>query len=257
MRWNARLADEQLSGRVPMSRDARRFATTHWTLILTARNLSSSDARQALEDLCRLYWYPLYAFLRRQGYDADKAQDLTQGFFARLLEKHYLDDVRPERGRFRTFLLTSLKHFALNEHDREQAIKRGRGVRVVPLEVETAEGLYALEPRDDSTPESVFERRWALTLLDRALARVRSEYAGVGKEALFDRLRPYLVREDDARPYIALGSELEMSEGAIRVAVHRLRRRFAAVLRDEIASTVSSDREVDEELKYLSTVVRR
>ena len=240
-----------------MSRDARQFVTTHWTLVLAARNESSPDARQALEELCRMYWYPLYAFLRRQGYDSDKAQDLTQGFFARLLEKHYLDDVRPERGRFRTFLLTSLKHFTLNEHDREQAIKRGRGVRVVPLEIETAEGLYALEPRDDVTPESLFERRWALTLLDQALARVRREYVEAGKETLFDQLRPYLVREDDARAYTELGPELGMSEGAIRVAVHRLRRRFAAVLRAQIANTVSSDQEIEAELEYLLAVVRR
>jgi RNA polymerase sigma factor (sigma-70 family) len=240
-----------------MSKDARRFATTRWTLVLNARDASSPDARQALEALCAQYWYPLYAFLRRQGYDAEKAQDLTQGFFARLLEKHYLDDVRPERGRFRTFLLTSLKHFALNEHDREQAIKRGRGVRIVPLEIETAEGVYALEPRDDMTPERLFERRWALTLLDQSLSRVREEYAGAGKAALFDRLRPYLVREDDAEPYTALGPELGMSDGAVRVAVHRLRRRFAALLRAEIANTVSSEQEVEAELEYLSTVVRR
>jgi RNA polymerase sigma factor (sigma-70 family) len=242
---------------VSMPRDARKFVTTHWTLVLSARDESSPDGRQALEELCRTYWYPLYAFLRRQGYDADKAQDLTQGFFARLLEKRYLDDVRPERGRFRTFLLTSLKHFTLNEHDREQAIKRGRGVRIVPLEIETAEGLYALEPRDDVTPESLFERRWALTLLDQALARVRNEYAEAGKEKLFDQLRPSLIRADDASPYTDLGPALGMSEGAVRVAVHRLRRRFAAVLRAEIASTVSSDQEVDAELEYLSAVVRR
>ena len=240
-----------------MSKNARRFATTRWTLVLTARDASSPDARQALEMLCAQYWYPLYAFLRRQGYDAEKAQDLTQGFFARLLEKHYLDDVRPERGRFRTFLLTSLKHFVLNEHDREQAVKRGRGVRVLPLEIETAEGLYALEPRDDTTPERLFERRWALTVLDQTLTKVRSEYAAAGKDALFDRLRPYLVREDDTQPYTTLGPELGMTEGAVRVAVHRLRRRFAALLRTEIANTVSNDQEVEAEIEYLAAVVRR
>jgi RNA polymerase sigma factor (sigma-70 family) len=240
-----------------MSKHARRFATTRWTLVLTARDASSPDARQALETLCAQYWYPLYAFLRRQGYDADKAQDLTQGFFARLLEKRYLDDVQPERGRFRTFLLTSLKHFVLNEHDREQAVKRGRGVRVVPLEIETAEGLYALEPRDDMTPERLFERRWALTVLDQTLTKVRGEYATAGKDALFDRLRPYLVREDDTQPYTTLGPELGMTEGAVRVAVHRLRRRFAALLRTEIANTVSNDQEVEAEIEYLAAVVRR
>lgn len=235
----------------------KRFATTHWTLILTARNPSSPEAHEALSTLCVQYWYPLYAFLRRQGHAADKAEDLTQGFFSRLLEKKYLNDARPDRGRFRTFLLASLKHFVLNERDRDQAVKRGGRIRAIPFEVETAEGLYAAEPRDDSTPETLFERRWALTVLDQAMATVRAEYADAGKSQLFEHLKPYLGGEGDARPYAEVAATLDMTEGALRVATHRLRHRFGAAVRALIANTVSTPGEVDEELRHLSTVVRR
>ena len=235
----------------------RGFATTRWSLVYSARDPSAPEAREALSELCTLYWYPLYAFLRRQGYDAPKAEDLTQGFLARLLEKRYLDDVRADRGRFRSFLLTAVKHFALNERDREMTIKRGGGTRVVPFELATAEGLYTAEPRDNVTPETLFERRWAATVLEHALSRIRAEYTEAGKAPLFELLNPYLAGEEDVRPYAELATDLGMTEGAVRVAVHRLKRRFGMTLRALIADTVSTPLDVEEELRHLAAVVRR
>ncbi len=229
----------------------RHFATTRWSVVLAAGDENTPGAREALARLCDIYWYPLYAFVRRWGHTADDAQDLTQEFFTRLLEKHYLGDVRPERGRFRSFLLASLKHFLLNERDRVLAQKRGGGQRPVPLEGETAEGRYLREPCEPSTPETIFERRWALTLLDRVLARLQDEYAASGRERLFEALRGTLTGETDAPRYAQLAARLEMTEGAVKVAVHRLRRRFGALLREEIADTVAEPGEIDDEIRYL------
>jgi RNA polymerase sigma factor (sigma-70 family) len=232
-------------------RGARRFATTRWSQVIAAGDARTPDAGEALARLCELYWYPLYAYVRRWGYDADEAQDLTQEFFSRLLEKHYLRDADPARGRFRSFLLASLKHFLSNERDRVNAVKRGGRATVLPLEFESAEGRYSLEPPDAETPETVYERRWALTLLERTLGRLRAEFEGAGRQALFSRLEGHLTGEQDTVPYAELGRELGMSEGAIKVAVHRLRRRFGALLRAEILETVSDPDEVDEEIRYL------
>ncbi len=231
--------------------DRRRFATTRWSQVLAAGQTGVGGSREALSRLCESYWYPLYVYVRRWGYDADQAQDLTQEFFTRLLEKHYLRAADPSRGRFRSFLLASLKHFLANERDRAGAIKRGGRATVVPLEIENAEGRYSLEPPDDETPETIYERRWALTLLQRTLARLSREFQAAGKQALFARLEGYLTGEQETLPYAALASELGMSEGAVKVMIHRLRRRFGALLREEVSDTVSTPGEVDDEIREL------
>jgi DNA-directed RNA polymerase specialized sigma24 family protein len=228
-----------------------RFQTTRWSVVLAAGHSPTTESRAALTTLCEGYWYPLYAFLRRQGHSADEAQDLTQGFFARVLEKGWLADVDPARGRFRSFLLASLTHYASNERDRARALKRGGPVPPLPLDIETAEGLYQLEPRDDLTPEHIFDRRWALTLLDRALARLRDECHARGKGNQFDALKEYLGGDRAGESYAAAGLSLDMSEGAVKVAVHRLRRRFRDLLRDEIAETVQTADQVEDELRHL------
>jgi RNA polymerase sigma factor (sigma-70 family) len=227
------------------------FATTHWSVIVNARAADSSVARQALEKLCQTYWYPLYAFVRRQGHGPHDAQDLTQEFFARLLEKNYLDDVRRERGKFRSFLLASMKHFLANEWDRARAQKRGGAHVHVPIDTQSAETRYGLEPAHDRTPEKLFERRWALTLLDNVLALLREEFVASGKAEQFDQLKVALTADKRAVPYAELGVRLGISQGAVKVAVHRLRARYREVLRAEIASTVSSPADVEEEIRQL------
>jgi RNA polymerase sigma-70 factor (ECF subfamily) len=234
----------------------RQFVTTRWSQVLAAGHAPTRTSREALARLCEVYWYPLYAYVRRWGYDADKAQDLTQEFFARLLEKHYLQAADPARGRFRSFMLASLKHFLSNERDRESAIKRGGRVGLVPLEFENAEGRYSLEPADMETPEKIYERRWALTLLQRTLARLRAEFEAAEKVDLFNRLEGHLTGDQETLPYADLAAILGMSEGAIKVAVHRLRRRFGALLREEISETVAETGDVDDEIRELFRALR-
>jgi RNA polymerase sigma-70 factor (ECF subfamily) len=233
----------------------RQFATTRWSVVLAAGESGTPGSREALARLCETYWYPLYAFARRWGHTADEAQELTQEFFARLLEKHYLGDVRPERGRFRSFLLASLKHFLLNERDRVLAQKRGGGQPPIPLEIETAEGRYRLEPIETTTPETIFERRWALTLLDRVVRRLGDEYADSDRTRLFAALKGFLTGQGDTPKYAEVASALGMTDGAVKVAVHRLRRRFGELLRDEIADTVADPADVDDEIRYLFKVL--
>jgi RNA polymerase sigma factor (sigma-70 family) len=242
--------------RADLRAGGRQFATTRWSQVIAAGADQTRDSQEALARLCEVYWYPLYAYVRRWGHDADQAQDLTQEFFARLLEKHYLRAADPARGRFRSFLLASLKHFLSNERDRVKAVKRGGRTTVLPLEFENAEGRYSREPPDNETPETIYERRWALTLLERTLARLREEFRESGKDATFARLEGYLTGEQETLPYAELGASLGMSEGAVKVAVHRLRRRFGALLREEIAETVSDPAEVDEEIRELFRAVR-
>ena len=218
---------------------------------------SSAAADQALTTLCETYWYPLYAFLRSRGSTVEDAQDLTQAFFARVLEKHALRQADPARGRFRSFLLTALKNFTSNEHDREITRKRGGGVPLVSLEFESAEGRFQMEPPTHETPERVFDRRWALTLLDRVLSRLRAEMVASGRDVQFERLKTYLTGDEPQLSYAQTASELGMSEGAVKVAVHRLRRQFRDLLRDEIAQTVSSPEEIDDELRHLWSAVGR
>lgn len=223
-------------------------------MVLAAGRRSSPESREALETLCRAYWLPLYGFVRRQGFSAPEAQDLTQEFFVRLLEKNYLAAVGREKGKFRSFLLAAMKHFLANERDRARAQKRGGGKSLVSLEsldFEAAESRYRLEPAHEVTAERVFERRWALTLLDRVLDRLVAEYAAAGKARQFEQLKDCLTAPDSARPYAELAVKLAMTEGAVKVAVHRLRRRYRELLRGEIAQTVADPREVDDEIRDL------
>lgn len=231
--------------------DARQFVTTRWTMVLTARRSDTVRAEAALEALCRTYWYPLYAHVRRQGHSPGDAQDLTQAFFARFIARHDLGDVDRSKGKFRSFLLASLKHFLANEWDKARAQKRGGGQPVIALDARSAETRYALEPFHNETADKVYERRWALTLLDEVLRRLREEYAAAGKAPLFEQLKSTLTGEDAAGGYGGIGARLGMSEGAVKVAVHRLRQRYQETLRAEIAETVAGPGEVEEELRHL------
>ncbi|HEV3304183.1 MAG TPA: sigma-70 family RNA polymerase sigma factor [Planctomycetaceae bacterium] len=235
----------------PAPSGSRQFATTRWSLVLAAGQRSSPQSSVALATLCENYWYPLYAYVRRRGHDADEAQDFTQTFFARLLEKNDLAAADPARGRFRSFLLASLKHFLANEWDRARAVKRGGGRAVLSIDFGTAEERYRAEPSHDLTPEKIFERRWALVLLENVLARLHDESARAGKTDSFDRLKGFLTGEQPAITYGQLAAELNTSEGALKVAVHRLRRRYRELLRAEIEETVADAQEIDQEIRDL------
>jgi RNA polymerase sigma factor (sigma-70 family) len=236
---------------------AGRFATTHWSVVLTAGRPESTDYQQALETLCRTYWFPLYVFLRRQGNDASQAEDYTQAFLAFLLEKQALGKADPKRGRFRSFLLASLKNFMANERARGQALKRGGGRKVLSLDIENAERRYALKPVDELSPEKLFARSWALTVLDRTMGRLQAEAAAAQKRKLFGALRVYLTADKGSVPYRRMAAELDMSEGAVRVAAHRLRRRYRELLRDEIAQTVTTEDQIDQEIRDLFAALAR
>ena len=233
-----------------------RFATTHWSLVLAARTGKSPESRTALEALCSAYWFPLSAFIRREGYPAEEARDLTQGYFARLVERRDLKDVRPELGRFPLFLLVSLKHFLSNELDRERAMKRSPGPPLVSLDAQDAEDRYRFEPVDALTPETLFERKWAMTVLDRTLGRLGEEWSEGQKAQRFEALRAHLTGDAPTASYRELSETLDMSEEAVRVAVLRLRRRFGELLREEIEDTVREPDEVDDEIRYLLGVLR-
>ena len=231
------------------------FPTTRWTLVVAAGDPHRKEARSALVSLCENYWYPLYAYLRRRGYPADKAQDLTQEFFMRVLEGRYLDRADPEKGRFRSFLLTSLKFFVADEADRRRAHKRGGGL-LVSLEFSSGEERYQREPAHDETPERIFDRRWALAVLDRVMDKLRTEFVHHGRPDHFERLKMFLLGQSDA-PYAALAREMKTSEGALKVAIHRLRRRYRELFRQEIADTVADPSEVETELRFLAAVLTR
>ncbi|MEO6053977.1 MAG: ECF-type sigma factor [Chthoniobacterales bacterium] len=227
------------------------FNATRWTLVLTAQNVNSAAAEVALEELCRMYWYPLYAYVRRCGHERHDAEDLTQGFFARLLAKNDLADVDRGKGRFRSFLLSAMKHFLANERDRQQAQKRGGDSLVIPLDVIAAESRRPLELVDGLTPEKMFERQWALTLLDRVLNQLSAELTAEGKAEIFSDLKEFLVGNPGPRAASGLAVRLGISEGTMKVTIHRLRRRYRTLLRDEIAQTVANPAEVDEEIHRL------
>jgi len=229
------------------------FPTTRWSLVVAAGDPCRKDARSALVSLCENYWYPLYAYLRRRGYPADQAQDLTQEFFIRVLEGRYLDRADPEKGRFRSFLLTSLKFFVADEEDRHRARKRGGGA-TVPLEFSSGEERYQREPAHDETPERIFERRWALSVLDRVVERLREEFVQHGRPEHFERLKVFLLGQSDA-PYAALALEMNTSEGALKVAIHRLRKRYRELFRQEIADTVADPADVESELRFLAAAL--
>jgi len=223
--------------------------------VIAAGRSDTTHAHEALEKLCRTYCYPLYAFVRRQGHSPADAQDLTQEFFARLIAKKYLGDVDRTKGKFRSFLLASLKHFLANEWDKTRALKRGGSHTFIALDAQSAENRYALEPSHDVTADKIFERRWALTLLDEVLKRLREEYVADGKTKLFDQLKVTLTGERSSIPYAEIAKPLGMTEGAVKVAVHRLRQHYREQLRAEIANTVASPGEVEEELRHLFAVL--
>jgi len=231
------------------------FATTHWSVVLSAADSGSAKAAESLETLCRTYWYPLYAYVRSQGYSPEDAQDLTQGFFERFLEKHYLHDVDRQKGKFRSFLLAALKHFLSDEWRHQHRQKRGGGKRFISLDEERPEERYRLEPADWLNPEKIYERRWALTLLEQVLARLEAEFSAAGKARLFVQLQGFLLGEKNAVPYAEVAERLNLSEGAVKVAVHRLRQRYGELFCAEIAQTVASPEEVDEEIRHLLDVL--
>jgi RNA polymerase sigma-70 factor (ECF subfamily) len=228
-----------------------RFETTHWSVVLSARDGSEPRAREALATLCETYWYPLYAFVRRRGARPDEAEDRTQAFFVHLLEKERLRHIDPSKGRFRSFLVAALKNFLADQRAMERAQKRGGGVTPIPLDARAAEDRYAFEPAHDVTPDRLFERQWALTVIERALERLRERYAASGKQAQFDVLKVFLSGEKRPVPHAEVAPRLGISEVAVKVAVHRLRKRFRDALRDEIAQTVDREEEIDAELQAL------
>jgi RNA polymerase sigma factor (sigma-70 family) len=232
-----------------------RFPTTRWTLVVAAGDAHRKEASSALVSLCENYWYPLYAYLRRRGYPADQAQDLTQQFFMRVLEGRYLDRANPEKGRFRSFILASLKFFVADEKDRDRAQKRGGGM-LVPLESSSGEERYQREPAHDETPERIFERHWALSVLNRVVERLRDEFVQHGSPEHFERLKVFLLGQGDA-PYAELAREMNTSEGALKVAIHRLRKRYRDLFRQEIADTVADPAEVESELRFLAAVLSK
>ena len=229
-----------------------RFAATRWSIVLAAGGEHDATAtRRALEELIQAYWFPLYAFVRRQGCQAAAAEDLVQGFLARLLEKEDLAQVDRSKGRFRSFLLAAMKNFMANERARDRALKRGGGVRVLALDSLDAEARYAVEPAEDMTPDRLFDRRWALAVLEQVLARLRREFIDAGNGALFETIKDCLTPDRGKLPYAQLARRLGMTEGALKVAVHRMRRRYRDLLRHEIAQTVETPAQVDEEIAYL------
>lgn len=227
------------------------FATTHWTVVLAAGRRSTPQSDRALEELCRAYWYPLYAYLRRQGRAPHDAQDLTQGFFARLLQKDYLQAADREKGKFRTFLLVALKRFLANEWDRQHAQKRGGFATVVPIDQEFAESRLAADPSSNVQPDLLFDRNWAMTLLAQTMSRLQEEYVASGRARLFEYLQSCLAREESALPYADIAARLNLTEAAVKMAVQRLRARYREILRAEIAHTVSTPDEVEEEIRHL------
>ena len=228
------------------------FATTRWTVVLKAGRRDVPEAEAALEELCRTYWYPLYAYVRRHGHAREEAEDLTQEFFARLLKKNYLEGLRKDQGKFRAFLLAALKHFLANEWDRANRKKRGGDVTLLSLDWEDAETRYGIEPADTLSPDKLYDRLWAVTLLERVIGRLREENAA-DNSRLFEELSPFLTIGKSAIPYADAAARLEMTEPAVRVAVHRLRRRYRELLRKEIAQTLSDSARVDEEMAALFT----
>jgi RNA polymerase sigma factor (sigma-70 family) len=233
---------------LPDDPKAQRFPTTHWSRVIRAGDPTDREGREALEQLCRDYWYPLYAFARRQGLDREDAGDIVQGFLADLIERRDLTKADPARGRFRSFLRTACSHFLSHARDRDRAFKRGGGRTPVSIDLQDAEGRYLNEPAHDLTAERLFERRWAIVLLGHVLARLEREAARAGKSDLFNRLRPMLEGEDLTVSFKEIGETLQMSEGAVKVVAHRFRGRYRQLLREEVARTVADPADVDDEI---------
>ncbi len=231
------------------------FATTHWSVVIAAGDKSSLEAQEALEKLCRTYWYPLYAYVRRKGHSPEDAQDLTQGFFAQLLERHSLRQVRGE-GRFRSFLLSALEHFLAAEWNRAHRQKRGGQFTFISLDEVSPEKRYQLEPVEEMTAEKIYDRRWAMTVLEQALEALRSECRASSKDALFAELSPVLCGDSAEAPYAEIATRLDLSEGAVKSAAHRLRARYGELVRQHIAQTVNSPLELEQELGHLTAALR-
>ena len=231
------------------------FTTTHWSIVLEAQG-ESPAAQEALEKLCRTYWRPIYSFVRRQGIGPTEAEDLTQGFFASLLEHRNLDAVRKEQGRLRSYLLGALKYFLGEERRRAMAIKRGKGQRLIPLEELRGDERFAIEPADPVTADLIYERRWASTLLERVLNLLKDEYQSAGNAVLFDLLKQLLPGEPDAPPQKDVAVQLGMTENAVRQAFYRFRQRYQSLLREEIAHTVATPGDIEDELRHLIAVIR-
>jgi RNA polymerase sigma factor (sigma-70 family) len=239
----------------PLSAEARQFTATHWSVVLAATQPESPQAAEALEKLCRTYWYPLYAYVRWHGYSPEDAQDLTQDFFARFLKKQYFKLADPARGRFRTFLLTAMKHFLANEWKKAHREKRGSGQVAIALDAEAAEQRFAAEPVEETNPETIYERRWAATLLDGVLELLQREWAAAEKGWQFEELKAGLWGGNNASPYADIAARRGTTETAIKMAAHRLRQRYRELLRTEIAHTVATSTEVDEDLRHLLAVI--
>lgn len=246
-------ADTAGTTRVEPSR-RQTFVTTHWSVVLSAAHSDTTQAHDALAKLCRSYWHPLYAYVRRRGYSPEDAEDLTQGFFAALLQRNAVSTVSPDKGRFRSFLLASLNHFLSDEWDKARAQKRGAG-KVISFDTQAAETWLNQVPSENLTPEKAFELRWAITLLEQVYRALEEEHRQHGKVELFDTLRGTLAGPGNSAPYAELAQRLGLNEGAVKVAVHRLRQRYRALLRQTIAETVANEAEVEEELRYLLRIV--
>src|SRR5947207_5124908 len=234
---------------------AAAFATTHWSVVLAAQG-ESAAAREALEKLCRTYWWPLYGFVRREGYRPEEAQDLTQAFFARLLERRDLETVRQERGRLRSYLLTSINKFLSKARHREMTVKRGEGRPLVSLDDLLARERADQEPAHKLSPDRIYERRWALTLLEQVLVRLRAEYEAAGKLPLFDRMKELLAGESGQLSQAEIAAEMGMNENAVKQAFHRLRHRYRQLLEEEIAHTVAAPDDVEDELRHFIAVLQ-
>lgn len=227
------------------------FATTRWTVVLAAGARTSPQSASALDELCRVYWFPLYAYIRRRGHAKADAEDLTQAFFARFLEKNYLDGLSAERGKFRAFLLAALKHFLANEWDKTQRIKRGGHVSHFPLDLQSADTQFQVADALAASPDRAFDREWAVALLAHVIERLRAECAAEGRAEQFDAIKIFLTAGKGALPHAAVAHSLGMEETAVRVAVHRMRKRYRQLLRDEVAQTLSDPAQVDEEMRAL------
>jgi RNA polymerase sigma-70 factor (ECF subfamily) len=231
------------------------FATTHWSVVLGAGDAPSPEAEAALTRLCQTYWLPVYAFVRKRGHSPDQAQDLTQAFFANFLEKQHVTKANRERGRFRSFLMTSVENFLRNEHDRAQAQKRGGGRQLLSLDEQDAEARYLQEPTTEMDPAKAFDQRWAATLLSTVLNRLQAEFGVTGRGDLFEALQAHLWGDAESTPYPELAERFSLSLANVKTTAHRLRQRYRELLRDEIAHTVALPGQVDEEIRYLMQVV--
>jgi len=241
----------------PAGADAARFTTTHWSVVLEAGARSSADSQRALESLCAAYWSPLYAYVRRRVSDVHDAQDLTQAFFAELLQKNYVGSATPERGRFRAFLLTALKHFLSKQWDKAKAKKRGGGRPTIPLDFASADSRCPIEPAGGLTPEELYDRRWAQTLLDQVMARLERQFANDGKQVQFERLKLFIIGQHEGATYAEAAEALGTTAAAAKMAVHRMRRRYRRLLREEVSQTLVDPSDADDEIRDLFAAFSR